>query len=293
MEVLFCHGFGQNVLMTPANYLWHRFILFASFFMITQATVTGAPVKMYDSSLLGSLSTEARYDKVSPEFMPYPQDFSNARFAFDQPASQNAAVSEEYVRNVLRTYFVVDGYDWRHTYSQSNTGVTGSLELPDRTRIRWLMRAGGLALLLYPDGGVIYLAREITTNWKTVAKTRWANVRVERKLYQKDGSERFFVHVCLTNISDETIAFAAEKRTAVFYPNQWVESQKTSRLLVNETRPIHATLNKTQTEALLASMKESRHADCSIISIKPRATYEYFISFNSGTKADWACPESS
>ena len=278
----------QDVHMTLTRLLWNTLLLGALVSMAVHPVAGSNPTEIYNTSLLGSLAAEARYDKPFPEYLPCPEDFSNAQIAFDGHTSTNTDIDEKYVRNALRSYFVRNGDDWRNTYSQVDGGLTGYVVLSNsnRTRVRWLIRAGGLALLLYPDGGVVYLAREITTNWKTVTKVPWATVQVERKLYRKTGSDRFFVHVSLTNTSGGAVAFDKAQRTSVFYPNQWAESQTTTRLMVNECRPAQNPLTKSQTAGLIELMNKPKIGTTNpLVIIKPGDVYEYFISFNSGTRS--------
>jgi hypothetical protein len=280
--------------MTLTRLFWNASLSWALVFTAAHPVAGSDPTEVYNTSLLGSLAADARYDKPFPEYLPCPENFSNAQITFDNPTKTdtntdtNSGVDEKYVRNALRSYFVRNGDDWRNSYSQSDGGVTGYVVLPNpnRTKLRWLVRAGGLALLLYPDGGVVYLAREITTNWKTVTKLPWATVQVERKLYRKNGSDRFFVHVNLTNTSSHAVAFDKTERTSVFYPNQWAESQTTTRQMVNECRPVQNPLTESQTGRLIELMNAPKIATkSSLVTIKPGEVYEYFISFNSGTRS--------
>jgi hypothetical protein len=76
-----------------------------------------------------------------------------------------ASVSPQEVEAAVRTYHVVTQDAWSHYYSHvARMDSTGLLKLTDGTKIRWMMRPGGLLVLRYPDGRWVYLAAEITFN---------------------------------------------------------------------------------------------------------------------------------
>lgn len=266
--------------MIPSRYFWSQIAVGVLLFTTAQPELAeNLMTTPYDRSMLGTFAKAARYDKNFPEIAKWPQDLSKARVTFDQLPPSASGIDEEYLRKALSTFCVCNGDDWRHCYSHVGfADLTGDIELSDKTRIRWLIRQGGLALILYPDGGIVYLAHEISPNWKTVARSTWAKVAVERKLYRKEGSDRFFVHVKIFNISNHLIAFDTTKN--VFYPNQWVESKEPIRQTVDERRCIQKPLSEAETKYLLDSA--NGHNQSPMIMIKAGEYYEYFISFNSG-----------
>jgi hypothetical protein len=255
----------------------------------------------HDRAILGSLAHDAKYDKDFPEMLHWPQDISKARIVFDRqnieiedPAmrsllavsqkdsqNQKPPFDETYVREALTTFFVRNGDDWRHGYSHVPSDVVGHLEFPDKNQMRWLIRPGGLALVLYPDGGIVYLAREINPNWKTVARSELAKVAVERRLYRKEGSDRLFAHVFIYNLINHPIGFDVKTRMNLFYPNQWCESNEPTRQLIDEMRPKQSPLSEKTKEDLLAEMKNPGKTT-TLILVKPKDYYEYFIALNSG-----------
>jgi hypothetical protein len=60
---------------------------------------------------------------------------------------------------ILRDYLVIPKQDWLHHYSHVGQGDrTGTIFLRDGTRIRYMVRPGGLATLTFLDGRKLYLA---------------------------------------------------------------------------------------------------------------------------------------
>lgn len=198
----------------------------------------------YYEPILETLAYDAKYDKDFPEMVHWSQDISKARIVFAKrniigtnPPNPKSPYDENYVRGALTTFFVRNGDDWRNCYSHiADCDLVGELEFPDKTKMQWAIRPGGLAFVVYPDGGVVYLAKEINPNWKTVARSELAKVAVERRLYRKNGIDRLFAHVYIYNLSNRPIGFDVKTRMNLFYPNQWCESNEPTRQLIDEIR---------------------------------------------------------
>ncbi|MCI1709861.1 MAG: hypothetical protein LKM32_10730 [Chiayiivirga sp.] len=63
--------------------------------------------------------------------------------------------------DILASYHEVSADQWRHQYSHvAFADRTGTVTLHDGRVLVWMARPGGLATLTYPDGAVLYLARE-------------------------------------------------------------------------------------------------------------------------------------
>lgn len=74
------------------------------------------------------------------------------------------------IEEVLCTWYQVSQEHWLHGYSHVALGDrTGIIKLKDGTTIRWMVRPGGLAELIFQDGTVLYLAKELTP-WKNNAQ---------------------------------------------------------------------------------------------------------------------------
>lgn len=62
---------------------------------------------------------------------------------------------------ILASYREVTADQWRHQYHHAAfADRTGSVTLHDGRVLTWMARPGGLATLTFPDGAVLYLAKE-------------------------------------------------------------------------------------------------------------------------------------
>lgn len=53
---------------------------------------------------------------------------------------------------------MISATEWMGARSHVEGGDrTGWVTLEDGTRLKWLLRPGGLAVVVYPDGGAVYL----------------------------------------------------------------------------------------------------------------------------------------
>ncbi len=76
---------------------------------------------------------------------------------------KNFNVERRDLERIINTYHQVSEEHWLHGYHHiALNDVTGIIILKDGTEIKWMVRPGGLATLTYPDGRIIYLAKEIT-----------------------------------------------------------------------------------------------------------------------------------
>ena len=68
-------------------------------------------------------------------------------------------IAKDDLRAVLR-YDIVSRERWLHDYSHVAFGDrTGTITLKGKTKVRWMVKPGGLAFLTFPDGGSIYLVQ--------------------------------------------------------------------------------------------------------------------------------------
>jgi hypothetical protein len=66
------------------------------------------------------------------------------------------------LEDIINTYHQISEEHWLHSYHHiAMNDVTGIIILKDGTEINWMVRPGGLATLTYPDGRIIYLAKEL------------------------------------------------------------------------------------------------------------------------------------
>ncbi len=72
-------------------------------------------------------------------------------------------VERKELEDILRAWYQVSQEHWLHGYSHvALEDRTGTIKLKEGTGISWMVRPGGLAELIFQDGTVLYLARELT-----------------------------------------------------------------------------------------------------------------------------------
>lgn len=82
-------------------------------------------------------------------------------------------VSKKYFENILLSYYQVPEYTWEHAYSHvANEDRTGKIILEDGTEIKWLVRPGGLARLIYPNGQIVFLVKELQKQEQKTSNNR-------------------------------------------------------------------------------------------------------------------------
>jgi hypothetical protein len=142
--------------------------------------VENTPISDLQQMIPGGFGKYCLYEKHQPMHKPWSEDISKANIISDnslqvvQDESQETKllklrsspprpkIREQEVFQALSTYRVISGEDWRHKYHHvAGLDQTGWLVRPDASQLKWLIRPGGLALVVYPDGGTIFLAREV------------------------------------------------------------------------------------------------------------------------------------
>ncbi len=89
-------------------------------------------------------------------------------------------VERDDIEEVLRRWHQVSQEHWQHGYSHVALGDrTGTIRLKSGRVIRWMVRPGGLAELIFQDGTRMYLARELTAWEKDTEPTVGRNGCVE------------------------------------------------------------------------------------------------------------------
>ena len=67
------------------------------------------------------------------------------------------------LEDIINTYHQISEEHWRHGYHHiAMNDATGIIILKDGSEVKWMVRPGGLASLTYPDGRIIFLAKELT-----------------------------------------------------------------------------------------------------------------------------------
>lgn len=133
----------------------------------------------------------------------------------------------------------------------------------------------------FKDTRVPVKVTELTSPWKTIAKSSWAEVAAERALYRARTGKNFYIHVRIKNLIDRPIGLEAGDRFKMFFPNQWAESLIPRRQVISETRRNQDELSSDEKSKLI-NMFKSTATGKEMIKIPALKAYEYFISFNGG-----------
>lgn len=131
-----------------------------------------------------------------------------------------------------------------------------------------------------------------TNPWKIIAQSEWAQVSAECAVYKSTSRKPFFVHVKIQNLSTKTVGFECSDRFQLFYPNQWAESQVSTRQIISEMRRNQAAFTQDESSALIKLFHSTdgktniRLVDATqkkaMIKLSPGASYDYYLSFNAG-----------
>jgi hypothetical protein len=83
-----------------------------------------------------------------------------SQWAF-QRGTATVVGSQEAVIELLRKSKIVNSYDSHHRYHHvAHKDQYGYITTGDGTKLIWMLRPGGLGMLVQPDGGAIFLARQ-------------------------------------------------------------------------------------------------------------------------------------
>jgi hypothetical protein len=105
------------------------------------------------------------YERVFPHGKPWPIDLSRARIEIDDRLVTFASdhfkewrPTPEDVGRLLTRYRVISAKEWMGERSHVAGGDrAGWITLDDGTRLKWMLRPGQLGVVVYPDGGAVYL----------------------------------------------------------------------------------------------------------------------------------------
>lgn len=106
-----------------------------------------------------------RYERDERAYQPFFEDllyFSCAAWVPENvPVASNILLAEQ-AREILQTYFVVPFSEWQHSYDSTKFfSHYAKLTFPNQVNIRLLIKEEGLAILLFSDGGAIFLAQKL------------------------------------------------------------------------------------------------------------------------------------
>ena len=129
-----------------------------------------------------ALAKSVVYEKICKRGSKWTYDLTNTKViqqqkkektpaeALAQLSNPNAVEKPTYepappdVLQALQSYYLVPVYEWQHCYSHVGLGDrVGEIVLPNQSRMKWMIRPGGLAAVVDPNGGIVYLAGELQT----------------------------------------------------------------------------------------------------------------------------------
>ena len=106
-----------------------------------------------------------RYERSELAYRPYFDDilyFSCEAWIPDHLEEVPEVLLAEQARSILTEYFVVPYSEWRNSYPKSGKFAHyARLKFPDDINLRLLVHELGVAIVLYPDGGAVFLAQDL------------------------------------------------------------------------------------------------------------------------------------
>ncbi|MBI5499819.1 MAG: hypothetical protein HY907_06225 [Deltaproteobacteria bacterium] len=117
--------------------------------------------------------------------------------------------------------------------------------------------------------------------WMTVRAGRLGTLEVERRLYERAGSELFFVRFRIVNSTGGPIGVDLRDYDTVAYPNQWGGLNEDHRTVIDEGRAVARPLDEARRADLVEAFARGELAVAA-----PGAAVEYFREFNASGRAD-------
>jgi hypothetical protein len=116
-------------------------------------------------------------------------------------------------------------------------------------------------------------ARADEGSWQRVARGEFADVEVERRLYERPDDDRFFVRVRITNKTDRELGVELGE-SSVIYPNQWGVHPVDHRTIIDERRRDFRELSDEQKSQLLRAFGTE-----ALFEIRPKQSITYLRAF--------------
>ena len=106
-----------------------------------------------------------RYERNELAYRPYFEDilyFSCEAWIPNYLKEIPDVLSAKEARSILTKYFVVPQAEWHNSYPKSGNFTNYvKLKFPDNVNLRLVVHEAGIAMILYPDGGAVFLARDL------------------------------------------------------------------------------------------------------------------------------------
>jgi hypothetical protein len=117
--------------------------------------------------------------------------------------------------------------------------------------------------------------------WVSIAKSRQAELLVERVLYEKPGAPHFFVHVRVVNETASALGVDLRSYGGVYYPSQWGPSRTPRREVIDERRLASPPLDAAAQAEIFGDFGAGL-----LTRIPVRGSVDYYRDFNASSRAD-------
>ena len=106
-----------------------------------------------------------RYERNELAYLPYFDDilyFSCKAWIPNYLDEVPKVLSAKKARSILTEYFVVPQAEWHNSYPKSGSFTHyARVKFPENINLRLLYHDAGIALILYPDGGAVFLSKDL------------------------------------------------------------------------------------------------------------------------------------
>lgn len=115
--------------------------------------------------------------------------------------------------------------------------------------------------------------------WQQVISGSTVRVEVEKALYERSGSEQFFVRVRIQNLTSGLVYVDLRQPENVIYPNLWKVQDREGRGVVSEKRIFHEGLAGPNLTAFLQAAKDGKLAR-----MLGGGTLEFYVAYQGNAR---------
>ena len=105
-----------------------------------------------------------RYERNEVAYRPYFEDilyFYCEAWHPDHLTEASDILSAKEARSILTRYFVVPQAEWLNYPTSGTFTHYARVKFPDNVNLRLLVHEAGVAMILYPDGGTVFLSKDL------------------------------------------------------------------------------------------------------------------------------------
>ena len=117
--------------------------------------------------------------------------------------------------------------------------------------------------------------------WQPLTTGKLMAAAIERALFAREQSSRFFIHVRITNLSQRAAGVDLSDSWEIVYPNQWGVYQRDHREEIDEERRAHEPLSEPRKMQLIADYHANK-----LTMMAPGQTMDYYREFNASGRTD-------